>query len=210
MTTSHDTRPVVTAPAAPPNPPLPAPPTGSRRLWPQLAAGAAIGAALAAVVTLAITSGGPSASTTTPAAPAPVTITAAAPPGPAPLPLDQANRQTCQQGWLSASTHIRSATQAQSAIPVDSILDPAVRANPSWTAAVHDAGAEYRQAADALKAQIAPGASPILLATSNTAVNAFHALGDAYNTFDDLNGNAHAVATDTAEQMSALCTRLAP
>lgn len=206
MTTSHDTRPAAPAPPAPPSPP----PTGARRLWPQLAAGAAIGAALATLTALAITTIGPNASTTTPAAPAPVTVTAAPQPGPAPLPLDQANRQTCQEGWLNASVHIRNATNAQAAIGADSILDPAVRANPSWTAAVHDAGAQYRQAADALKTQIAPGTSPILLATSNTTVRAYYALGDAYSNFDDLNGNAHAVATDTAEQMFALCTRLAP
>lgn len=209
MTTSHDTRPVTAAPATP-NPPPAAPPTRGRRLWPQLAAGAAIGAALATLTTLAITSGA-NTSTTTPAAHAPVIVTAAPPPGPAPLPLDQANRQTCQGGWGSAGRFIDSAIQAMAVIPQGvKVGDPAFSANADWTAAAKKASGFYSQASDSLETQIAAGTSPILVSASNAAVSALRSLSEATSNSSPLNGNTADIADAASAEMAALCTRLAP
>ncbi|WP_249026263.1 hypothetical protein [Mycobacterium xenopi] len=90
------------------------------------------------------------------------------------------------------------------------ILDPAVQRNPEWAAAVRKAGGFYRQASEALAAQIAPGTTPVLNQAAQTAVKAFRVLGDSYITFDPISGNAHEIAVAASKQMTALCTRLAP
>lgn len=210
MTTSHDTRPP--AGTLPPAPPLPGKPPfvdDNRRLWPMVVA-AAVGSAVVTIGAFAITSSRHDTPAAAPAPP-PVTVTAAPPAGPAPLPVDQANRQTCQQGLLGTVAPARAASDALKALPSGmKIDDPAVRANTDWAAAVQDAGRQYQRVADTMQANIAPGTSPVLAAASNTTVKAYHALAAAYLTFDSLNGNLGVTATDTADQMAELCTRLAP
>jgi hypothetical protein len=148
-----------------------------------------------------------------PAAPTPVTVTvpAPAPPSPVPLPTSQADRQTCQGGWVAAGNLIDSATGAMAVLPKGmKIDDPAVWANPEWAAAVRRAGDFYRQASDALKTQIAPGATPVLTEAAHTAVKALHTLGDATADPGAINGNAFDIANKASAQMAVLCTRLAP
>jgi hypothetical protein len=216
-------------PLPPPPPPLPPPPgypiypppgypTGPvqhRRRWPVVAAAAAVGAVVAAViatiVTTAVTANTiPAAGT---AAPKTVTMTATptAPLPPAPLPAAQADRQTCQNGWLAAEEPVKAAGTAQSVIPKGmDILDPAVRANPDWSAALQKAGDFYTQAADILGARIAPGTTPILAQAADSATKAFYALGATYKNFDPVNGNAHDIALQASDEMAVLCQRLAP
>lgn len=191
--------------------PLPPGPPRRPRLWPALVTAGVIGAAVASIAAGTITA--QVRDNAAPAAPESVTITVPAPvpPAPAPLPVAQANRQTCQQGWLATVQPARDATAALALLPSGmSILDPAVRTNADWTAAVQRAGDLYRQASTALQAQIAPGTTPILANAAATAVQAFQALGDSYSGFDAIAGNAHDVATESSDQMAVLCKRLAP
>lgn len=206
--------------APPPQPPvyskwpgspyLPPQPPPARRRWPAFAAGAAIGAALAATIASIITANMVGSDhTSTPAAPVPITETPAPPP-PAPLPAAEANRHTCNT-WLSAGKLINDASTAQSVIPQGmTILDPAVRANPDWTAGVQKAGNLYGQAADTLAGDIAPGTSPMLAQTASTVVAALHALSTTTKAFDEASGNAYAVTKSAANAMDVLCERLAP
>lgn len=87
-------------------------------------------------------------------------------------------------------------------------MDPAVRSNPAWTSGVQQAGSLYTQAGDVLK--VAPGATPLLANAVANASNAFHALGTAYTTFSDVNGNAYDIAKAASNAMDAICKRLAP
>ena len=123
----------------------PGPPAGDHGWrWPGLIAAGLVGAAVAAVAAAAITIQARDTTTATaPTAPTPVTVTASAPapPSPAPLPTAQADRQTCQ-GREEASRLISEASVAQSVIPQGmTILDPAVRSNPDWTAVFRKRGA---------------------------------------------------------------------
>lgn len=191
-------------------PPAPLPPApAARRRWPVFVGGVAIGAAIAAAITAALMAGTRDTATRTP-----VTITATATPPapttPAPLPAAEANRHTCNT-WLSAGKMINDASTAQSVIPQGmTILDPAVRANPDWTAGVQKAGNLYGQAADTLAGDIAPGTSPMLAQTASTVVGALHALSTTTKAFDEASGNAYAVTKSAANAMDVLCERLAP
>lgn len=218
---SHET---ITPPEVPPSPmppapgysPRPRPPAGERRQrrrWPALVAAAAAGGILAsvaaAVVTAQVRSEPP---VTEQPAPAPAIAQAPqAPPAPAPLPTPQADRQICQIGWLATQQPTRAATQALAVLPSGmKVLDPAVRANPDWSAAVQRAGEQYRLASETLEAQIVAGATPILTEAANTAVKALRALGDSYTSFAPVSGNTQSIAVESADQMAVLCTRLAP
>lgn len=196
-------------PAYPPMPP--GPPTGGRR-WPALVAAAAVGAvtaaAMAAIVTTQIRD-----NASAPNSPAPVSVTVPAPSpvSPAPLPTAQADRQTCQQGWLPAGTAIDSATGALSVLPAGmKVTDPAVQANPAWAEAVRKAGEHYREASHALDGQIAPGTTPALAEAAKTAVSALRTLGDSMSPPSDINGNAFDIANEASAQVGILCQRLAP
>lgn len=222
MPVSHNTYGLGTVPPPPPQPPMPGyspqppgPPADiGRRRWPVLLTAGAIGAVIAAAVAAVITVQGRG--TSSPAVtepPAPVTVTVAAPtrPPPAPLPTSQADRQTCQEGWVPAGKLIDSATAALNVLPQGmKINDPAVQTTPEWADAVVKAGGFYRQASDALETQIAPGATPILLEAANTAAKALRSLGDATSAPGDINGNAFDIANEAAVQVGVLCTRLAP
>lgn len=207
-------------PHLPPPPPPPGytpqpphPPARAHRRWPVLAGAAAIGAVIASAAAAVITVQVRDSSTVTAESPAPVTVTVAAPtsPSPAPLPALQADRQTCQQGWLPAGRLIDSATGALNVLPKGMrINDPAVQSNPEWSAAVVSAGGFYHQASEALDRQIAPGTTPILLDAATTAVKALRSLGDATSAPGEINGNAFDIANEAAAQVGVLCTRLAP
>jgi|SRR5271166_712583 len=213
---------VGTVPPPPPPPAMPGysplppgpPADDRRRRWPVVVAAGVVGAVVAAVAAAVITVQARNATTVTaPQAPAPVTVTVPAPTpaSPAPLPTAQADRQTCQQGWLATQDPAKAATNALAILPPGAkILDPAVQNNPEWAAAVRRAGEFYQQASDALQAQIAPGSTPVLTQAANTAVKAFHVLGNSYTKFDPISGNAHDIAVKASDQMAALCTRLAP
>jgi len=110
-----------------------------------------------------------------------------------------------------AAERVDAATDALTVIPKElTILDPAVRANPDWNAAVQKAGTLYRQASDALRPRIAPGTTPILAGAADTAVKALSVLGDSYTGFDPAAGKTHEIAAASSHEMAALCTRLAP
>ena len=90
------------------------------------------------------------------------------------------------------------------------ILDPAVRANPTWTAGAERAADLYGQASETLAAGIAPGTTPMLDQTADTVVGALRALFTTTKAFDDASGNAYAVVKEVANAMDVLCERLAP
>ena len=205
---------ITTPPAYPNWPPPPYPPqqpttAAAPRRWPAFVGGVAIGAVIAAAITAAIatqTTG----STTTAATPVTITATPPAPTPPAPLPAAEANRHTCD-AWLASGNLISDASTAQSVIPQGmTILDPAVRANPDWTAGVQKAARLYGQAADTLDGDIAPGTSPVLTQTANTVVDALRALSTTTSAFDDASGNAYGVTKSAANAMDVLCERMAP
>ena len=123
----------------------------------------------------------------------------------------QADRQTCQQGFLATQAPTKSATDALAVLPAGmKVLDPAVQQNPEWASAVRSAGNFYTQASDVLHEKIAPGTTPVLAEAANTTVKAFRVLGDSYTKFEPIAGNAHDIAVEASDQMVALCTRLAP
>lgn len=188
----------------PPLPPAPA----ARRRWPVFVGGVAIGAAIAAAVTGALMAGTRDTSSRTP-----VTITTTAPPAPttpASLPAAEANRATCD-AWVATGDLIHAASKAQSAIPQGmTILDPAVRANPDWSAAVQRAADQYKQAGDKLASGIAPGTTTILDQSARATAAGLTTLATAYNTFDEANGNAYHVVKESSDTMDVLCNRLAP
>lgn len=203
-------------PAAPPTypnwPPPPYPPptaeAAPRRRWPAFAGGVAIGAVIAAAITAAITTQ----TGDTTATPATITATATppAPTTPPPLPAAEANRHTCDT-WLATGELIRGASSAQSVIPQGmTILDPAVRANADWSAAVQRAADQYKQAGDKLATGIAPGTTTILDQSARSTAVGLTALSTAYRTFDEANGNAYHVVKESADTMDVLCERLAP
>lgn len=199
-------------PQMPGYPPLPpGPPAGGSRRWPVLVGAAIIGAVVSAVAAFAITT--QAQDTTVQGLPAPTTVTVAAPTPapPVPLPVTEADRQTCQVGFVGTQAPTKAAAQALSLLPPGvKVLDPAVQSNPDWAAAVRRAGDFYKQASEALRTQIAPGSTPVLSQAANAAVSAFRVLGDAYINFDPIAGNAHDIALASSDQMVTLCQRLAP
>ncbi len=211
---SHNTFGVGTVPP-PPLPPgySPQPPgrsPRSRRRWPVLIGAGIIGAVIASTAAAVITVNARDTTTAAPPLPTPVTVTVAppTPAAPAPLPTSQADRQTCETR-AAASRLISEASVAQGVIPEGvTIIDPAVRSNPAWTAGVQKAGSLYIQAGDVLK--VTPGATPVLAEAVTTASKALHALGTAYTTFDGASGNAHDIAGQSSDAMDVLCGRLAP
>lgn len=212
---SHNTFGVDTAfPPTPPQipgyPPLPpGPPAGGGRRWLALVVAAVAGAVVAAgAVTLAVTQSRDNAAPLASPAPSTITVAAPTPASPVPLPTDQADRQTCSPR-ADASRLISAASEAQGVIPQGmSILDPAVRSNPAWTAGVVRAGSLYTQAGDVLK--VAPGTTPALAQAVATAASALHALGTAYTSFNAVSGNAHDIAKAASNAVDDMCQRLAP
>jgi len=198
-----------TPPPLLPPPPLP-PAPAARRRWPTFIGGVAIGAAIAAAITAALMAGTRDTATRTPVT---ITATATPPPAPetpAPLPAADANRHTCNT-WLSAGKLINDAATELSVLPSGvKILDPSVRSNPGWTAAVQKAAKLYGQAADTLAGDIAPGTTKILDETSGATAAALRVLSTGYATFDDAAGNTYHMMKESADTMDALCNRLAP
>lgn len=191
-----------------PPPALP-PAPAARRRWPLFVSGVAIGAASAAAVTAGLMAGTRDTATRTPVT-ITATVTPAAPTTPAPLPAADADRHTCNT-WLSAGKLINDAATELSVLPSGvKILDPAVRANPDWTAGVQKAAKLYGQAADALAGDIAPGTTKILDETSGATAAALRVLSTGYATFDDAAGNTYHMMKESADTMDALCNRLAP
>ena len=129
-------------------------------------------------------------------------------PAPAALPTSQADRQTCETR-AAASRLISEASVAQGVIPEGmTIVDPAVRSNPAWSAGVQKAGSLYTQAGDVLK--VTPGATQVLAEAVSTASKALRALGTAYTNFDAANGNVYDIASQSSDAMDVVCGRLAP
>ncbi len=204
-------------PAYPPPPGYPPQPPGpgarARRRWPALVLAGIAGAVVASVASVLITVQvrDNTVQQRQPSSPATVTVTAPTPPAQTPLPTAEANRKTCQQGWVAAGDHIRSAQAAVAGLPPDvKIGDPAVASNPQWSAAVQQAADFYRQASDALAPNIAPGTTPVLAEAAHTSVKALRLLADAIKTSDAITGNAVAIANETTQQTGALCVRLVP
>lgn len=206
---SDPTRPPIDQAWAPQQyPPPPLPPAPAARLrWPVFVGGVAIGAAIAAALTAGLMAGTRDTSVRTPVT---ITETPPAPTTPAPLPEAEANRATCD-AWVAAGDLIHAASKAQSAIPQGmTILDPAVRANPDWSAAVQRAAEQYKQAGGKLASGIAPGTTTILDQSARATAAGLTTLATAYNTFDEANGNAYHVVKESSDTMDVLCTRLAP
>lgn len=196
----------------PPGPPPP-PPGGSRRSWPALAtavaAGAVVAAIIAAVITMQVRDTTPAAAPTH--APVTKTVQPPAPASPAPLPTAQADRQTCEQGWIPAGHFIDSGKAALRTLPGGvRIGDPIVKTNPDWNAAAQQAASFYRQAGDAMASAIAPGTTPILAAAADTAVKELRLFSVVISTNDATVGNAGTLGNATANAVGTLCERLAP
>lgn len=198
-------------PSYPPGHTPPQPPR--RRLWPAFVGVGVGSAAIAALVTALITSGGNSSepiSTRAATATTTVTVAPSAPAPPAALPTAQADRQTCQ-AWATTGGLIKAASAAQSVVPEGiTLLSPEMKNHPDWLAAVNRAADLYGQGADLLAGRIAPGASPVLTETSHAAVGALRSLSIAFKTSDPANGNSYALAKESGDAMDAYCTRLAP
>lgn len=178
-----------------------------RRRWPAFVGGVALGAVIAAAITAAIATHAGTATTGTPVT---ITATPPAPVPPAPLPAAEADRQTCN-AWLSAGKLINDAATNLAVFPSGvKVLDPAVRANPEWTAAVQKAANLYGQAATTLASDTAPGTTDILNKTSVATAAALRVLSTGYGTFDDAAGNTYHMVKESADTMDALCNRLAP
>jgi hypothetical protein len=161
------------------------------------------------VITMQVRDAAPSAAP----AHAPVTKTVQPPalPSPAPLPAAQADRQTCEQGWIPAGHFIDWGKAALRTLPSGvRIGDPIVKTNPDWNAAAQQAAGFYRQAGDAMSSAIAPGTTPILAAAAATAVKELRLFSDVISTNDATVGNAIQLGNATAEEVGTLCDRLAP
>lgn len=207
-------------------PPYPPPPPGSQfrpqspppairrtRRWPAVVAAAAVGAltaaVTAAVITVRVQDPVESAQRAQPAVTE--TVDAPAPAPPAKLPTAQADRRTCEQGWIPAGSLIDDAQAELAKTPPGvAVDDPAVVANPEWAAAVTRAGELYRQAGTTLAGNIAPGTTPVLSEAAATAVRALRLLGDTISARDPINGNAGEISNAAAAQVGTLCQRLAP
>lgn len=181
------------------------PPPRPRRRWPAIAAttagGALIGGLVAALVTIAATPN------TTPlsAPPQPVTVTAAPPPPPPALPVEEADAQTCH-AWGTADRLVTAAISAMQVIPEDVTIDsPAVQDTPAWRSSVMRASTLFNQAASTFETQIAPGTSPMLAQTADTAVSALRTLSEAYKTFDPISGNSVPTFRATQKALDWLC-----
>lgn len=199
-------------PQPPSYPPPPHRPPSIRKRWPALVTAGAIGALIASTAAVVITV--QTRGTSEPSqALAPVTVTVAAPTiaSPAPLPADQADRQTCRQGWIPAGNLASEAVRALQVLPPGvKAGDPAIEANAEWSSAVRTAADSYRRAGDALEGAIAPGTTPVLAEAAHTAVKALHLLGAALSTGDPVNGNAGEIVDSAGGHVGLLCTRLAP
>lgn len=191
-------------------PPPPRPPA-ERRRWPVLVAAGVVGAVAATITAAVVTAKAlDTTSASAPTALAHVTVTAAprTPISPARLPVEKADHRTCQKR-AEASRLISLALTVQGVIPKGmTIVDPAVRSNPEWAAAVQRAGALYNQAGDSL--QVAPGTTQILTNAVTAAAKALHALGTFYASFNKVSSDAQEIAKNASGTMDALCDRLAP
>lgn len=196
-----------TATPAYPNWPPPGGVAVPRRRWPVFIGGMAIGAVAAAAITAAIVA---RPSGTTPSTPVTITASPPAPSTPAPLPAAEANRHTCDT-WLAAGKLINDAATELAVLPAGTkILDPAVRANPDWSAAVQRAADRYKQAGDGLAIGIAPGTAAILDQMASSTANVLHALATADGSYDSAGGNAYDSLKASANTMDVLCEQLAP
>lgn len=202
-------------PGWPPNHPPGPPPAGRPhgRRWPTLVAVGAIAATIASVAAAAITFSardtGPSETRAT-SSPVTVTVAAPKPAAPAPLPTAEADRQTCQGGWIQAGNLIRSAQDALSVLPPDvKVGDRAATSNTQWAGAIQRAADLYTQASAVLEENLAPGATPVLLNAAQTSVRTLRVLGEAIRTSDPITGNAVTMANESTQLTGALCVRLA-
>lgn len=220
-----------TPPQVPPAPPgyPPYPPPGyppavpaqrvdrerRRNRWPLILTAGLVGAIVASTAAVAITLQSrdttAAEASSSPAAPVTVTVPAPAPAPPVPLPTAQADRQTCQEGYLGSTAPVKAATDALAVLPVGvKVLDPMVRQNSAWADAVRSAGDLYIQAGQAIQSKIAPGTTPVLAQAAATAAKTYQVLGNSYKNFEPIAGNAHDMAQEVSDEMAALCTRLAP
>jgi hypothetical protein len=189
------------------------PPPHHERRWPQILTAAVIGALIAAVGAVAITIQLRAAGTDGSNGSAPVTVTVPAPTpiSPAPLPATQADRKTCEQGYIPAGQLIAQAKAALATLPQGiKIGQPAVPTNPEWSAAAKRAADFYKQASDALEQAVAPGTTPILAEAAATAVKELRLMSDTIGTNSVIDGNAGEIGNATAKEVSALCYRFAP
>lgn len=187
------------------------PPRGRWIIAVVVAVTALITATATAITTIEVRGGTSSSSTASP----PVTITITAPTHtpqtPVPLPTAQADRQTCQDGFIASNRLMDKANAALDELPTGMRIDnPAVKTNPDWLSAVQRAGNLEDQAADILDVNIAPGTTPILAAAANTSVFAIRGLSFSVTNIDPNSGNVADISNAAAAEMRALCRRLAP
>lgn len=176
-------------------------------------AAAVLGAVLAAIATAAIAAQSRPDPTAAPAAHAPVTVTVPAPKpaAPSPLPTEQANHQTCANGWDGASRFISEAHAALATLPNGvKVGEPAVPANPAWNASAQRAAAAYQRASDVLSAAIAPGTTPMLAEAAQTGVKQLRLSAYAIRSNDSMMGNVGEVGNATIEELDNLCDRFSP
>lgn len=208
---SHD---IYSAPPPPPPPgyaPLPPPGNRRRRRWPTVLAAVAAGALVSSALAALIATQLHQSDSVTTASPTTVTVASPTPPPPAPLPTAMADRQTCEVGFKSTEAPTQAAADSLRQLPPGmKVLDPAVRANPQWAAAVRSAGEFYTQASTAQAEMIAPGTTPVLAEAAQNLVDALSLVGNAYVNFYPIAGNAYEIVVAASDQMTQLCTRLAP
>jgi hypothetical protein len=198
-----------------PLPPGPAPRGSGKRRWRALVSAGVIGGTIASLAAAVIIVQTRDTGATTKAAPVPtpvtVTVGAPSPARPSPLPAAQADRQTCQQGWVPAGNLADAAVRALQVLPAGvKVGDPAIQSNPEWAAAVQNAADSYRRAGDTLDSAVTPGTTPVLAEAAHTAVKALRLLGDSISKGDPVNGNAGEIVDAAGGQVGVLCTRLAP
>lgn len=121
-------------PAAPTWPSYPQPePRQNQRRWPAITASLGASAAVAGIITTAVTlavTPEPAVTVAASAAPQIVTVTAAPSTPPAPLSTAEADKQTCH-AWGTTDTLYNAAVVAQSVIPKGmTVLDPACTRQP--------------------------------------------------------------------------------
>lgn len=183
-------------------PPPYAPPRAARR-WPLVVGVAAPSAILAAAAAAAVTAHSVTGRT-------PQAVAASQTATPSALSPAAADRATCS-AYDAAGKLMAAAVEAVKVLPPEvAVTDPQVRSNPQWSAAATRSADLYGQAADTLRAGIAPGTAPALGDTAAALAATLAALRTLDAASDAAAGDVYAAAQATDRATAALCNRLAP
>lgn len=174
------------------------------RRWPLIVGVAVPTAILAAAAAAAITAHSVNGRTSRPPVAAAQTAT------PSPLSPAAANRAACS-AYDAAGKLMSAAVEAVKVLPPGmAVTDPQVRSNPQWSAAATRAADLYGQAAETLRAGLAPGTTPALGDTAAALATTLAALRTLDDASDAAAGDVYAAAQAADRATAALCNRLAP